>query len=268
MTNLRRNSLKLSFFPGHFESTKYLKNYEETQKKQFAGNYFRNNFVSEGRGMRHLSGNAEGSRNPGNKVPWKTGIPIYLHVTSRPLIFLQKEAILPPCNFATTHLAACILNFYLPLTLRPMKWRTLSQCPNLCGKSAHARIASLVRHLLVTKKRTPPFGSAPFRSAPFVSQRKFAGMATSTKGVKWFLLLAVGAFWLTVSFGTWTLPKPTVSNQGTFDHDKGQEICNFGAPSPLDFLVEFSPVDFFLFLQVFFSPVDFCPCSPGFMSNY
>ena len=50
----------------------------------------------------------------GNKVPWKTGVPIYLPVTSRPLISLQKEAVLHPCNFATTHLTARILNFYLP----------------------------------------------------------------------------------------------------------------------------------------------------------
>ena len=44
ITNLTRNSLKMSFFPGHFETTKFLKNYE----KQFSGSYFRNNFVSEG----------------------------------------------------------------------------------------------------------------------------------------------------------------------------------------------------------------------------
>ena len=30
----------------------------------------------------------------GNKDPWKTGMLMYLPVTSRPLIFLQKEAIL------------------------------------------------------------------------------------------------------------------------------------------------------------------------------
>ena len=65
----------------------------------------------------------------GNKVPWKTGVPIYLPVTSRPLISLQKEAVLHPCNFATTHLTARILNFYLPWTSRPMKRRTLSQRP-------------------------------------------------------------------------------------------------------------------------------------------
>ena len=52
----------------------------------------------------------------GNKVPWKTGMQIYLPVkkTSRPLISLQKEAILSPRNFATTHLTACILSFHLP----------------------------------------------------------------------------------------------------------------------------------------------------------
>ena len=48
-------------------------------------------------------------------------------MTSRPLIFLQKEAVLSSCNFASAHLTACILRFLLPLTSRPMKWRTLSQ---------------------------------------------------------------------------------------------------------------------------------------------
>ena len=67
----------------------------------------------------------------GNKVPWKTGMLIYLPVTSQPLISLQKEAVLSPCNFATTHSTACILDFYLPLTSRPMKRRTLSQRPTL-----------------------------------------------------------------------------------------------------------------------------------------
>ena len=64
-----------------------------------------------------------------NKVPWKIGMLIYLPVTSQPFISLQKEAVLSPCNFATTHLTACILNLYLPLTSRPMKRRTLSQRP-------------------------------------------------------------------------------------------------------------------------------------------
>ena len=65
----------------------------------------------------------------GNKVPWKIGVLIYLPVTSRPLISLQEEAVLSPCNFATTHLTACILIFYLCWTSRPMKRRTLSQRP-------------------------------------------------------------------------------------------------------------------------------------------
>ena len=30
----------------------------------------------------------------------------------------------------TTHLTACILDFYLPITLRPMKWRTLRSFRN------------------------------------------------------------------------------------------------------------------------------------------
>ena len=44
ITNLTHNCLKISFFPGHFESANYVKNYE----KLFSGNYFRSNFVSEG----------------------------------------------------------------------------------------------------------------------------------------------------------------------------------------------------------------------------
>ena len=50
----------------------------------------------------------------GHKVPWKIGMLICHPVTSRPLIFPQKEAVLSACNFATTHLIACMLNFYLP----------------------------------------------------------------------------------------------------------------------------------------------------------
>ena len=65
----------------------------------------------------------------GNKVSCKTGMLIYLPVTSRPLISLQKEAVLSPFNFATAHLTACTLKFYLPRTSRPMKWGTLSQRP-------------------------------------------------------------------------------------------------------------------------------------------
>ena len=46
----------------------------------------------------------------GNKVPWKIGMLIYLPVTSRAPVSLQKEAVLSPCNFAT----ACILKMFLP----------------------------------------------------------------------------------------------------------------------------------------------------------
>ena len=54
-----------------------------------------------------------------NKVPWKTRMLICLPVTSRPLVFQQKEAVLSPCNFATILLTAFILDFYLPWTSRP-----------------------------------------------------------------------------------------------------------------------------------------------------
>ena len=49
-----------------------------------------------------------------NKLPWKIGMLIYIPVTWRPPISLQKEAVLLPCNFATTHSTACILKYYLP----------------------------------------------------------------------------------------------------------------------------------------------------------
>ena len=65
----------------------------------------------------------------GREVPWKIGVLICHSVTSRPLICPQKEAVSSPDNFATTHMAACILIFYLQLASRPMKWRTLSQSP-------------------------------------------------------------------------------------------------------------------------------------------
>ena len=53
----------------------------------------------------------------GHKAPLKTGLLIYLPVTSRPLIYQQKEAVLSPCSFATTHLTACVLNYYLPFEI-------------------------------------------------------------------------------------------------------------------------------------------------------
>ena len=46
----------------------------------------------------------------GHEVPWKTGMLICDPVTSRPLIVLQTEAVLSPCNFATTHSIACTLS--------------------------------------------------------------------------------------------------------------------------------------------------------------
>ena len=47
----------------------------------------------------------------GHKVLWKTGMLICHPVTSRPLISLQKEAILPPCT-------AVILFLFNPVELR------------------------------------------------------------------------------------------------------------------------------------------------------
>ena len=47
----------------------------------------------------------------GHEVSWNIGI---CHpVTSRPLIFPQQDAVLSPCNFAATHLIACILQCFL-----------------------------------------------------------------------------------------------------------------------------------------------------------
>ena len=70
--------------------------------------------VSSCEGLVKLRKRGGVQKSMGNQVPWKTGVLIYLPVTSRPLISLQKGAFLSPCNFATTHLTACILNFYLP----------------------------------------------------------------------------------------------------------------------------------------------------------
>ena len=79
-------------------------------------------------------------KSTGKKVPCKIGVLIYLPVTSRPLISLQKEAFLSPCSFATAHLTACILDFYLPCTSRPMKRRTLSQRPKKGGIARYPAI--------------------------------------------------------------------------------------------------------------------------------
>ena len=83
----------------------------------------------------------------GSKVSWKTGMLIYLPVTSRPLISLQKEAVLSLCNFATAHLTACILKFYLPWTSRPMKRRTLSQHPKRATTKGQNRLGTFSHFL-------------------------------------------------------------------------------------------------------------------------
>ena len=54
----------------------------------------------------------------GHKVLQKIRMLVYLRVTSQPLIFLQKEAVLFPEVFATARLTACVLKFCLPLTSR------------------------------------------------------------------------------------------------------------------------------------------------------
>ena len=72
---------------------------------------------------RKLSGNAEGSRNPWAIIKFHRRLGCWFrdHSFSRSGISLWQEV------FATTHLTACILNFHLSLTSRPLKWRTLSQ---------------------------------------------------------------------------------------------------------------------------------------------
>ena len=103
---------------------------------QFWGVTTEGKFLTRGDLFRRVRKRRGIQKSMGNKVPWKTGMLIYLPATSRPLIlkFLQTEAILSPCNFATNHLTACVLNSYLPLTSRPMKQRTLSQHPNIRKK--------------------------------------------------------------------------------------------------------------------------------------
>ena len=70
----------------------------------------------------------------GHKVLWKTGgadLSLCNVVTTH---FLQQEAVLSPCSFVTAHLTAVILHVHLPLTSRPMKWRTLSQQPKFLAQ--------------------------------------------------------------------------------------------------------------------------------------
>ena len=62
--------------------------------------------LTQGRKFAALSGNAV--------QKWKIVMPICHPVTSQPLIFLQKEAVLSPRHFATTHLRAVNLNVLSP----------------------------------------------------------------------------------------------------------------------------------------------------------
>ena len=61
-----------------------------------------------------ISGRTEVSKSI--KVAWKTGMQTCDSPTSQPRIFLQKDAVLSSWNFATTHLTAVILHFYLPVS--------------------------------------------------------------------------------------------------------------------------------------------------------
>ena len=99
----------------------------------------------------------------GNKVPWKIGTLIYLPVPSRPFISLQKEAVLSPCNFTTAHLTACILTFYLPLTSRPMKRRTLFATPQTSCFLNSSRIKSALTRYRAPRWPDPEF---PLKKKP------------------------------------------------------------------------------------------------------
>ena len=69
----------------------------------------RGSFINQETSVRKLSGRF--CRNPwAIKLHGENGVLIYLPVTSRPLISMQKEAVLCYCKFATAHLTACILN--------------------------------------------------------------------------------------------------------------------------------------------------------------
>ena len=64
---------------------------------------------------------------------------------------LQKEAFVSPCNLATASLTACILHFCLPVTSRPVKWRTLWHPPNQRNRDAH-NLSKCVSTKLVSAK--------------------------------------------------------------------------------------------------------------------
>ena len=70
-------------------------------------------------------------KSSGHKVSWKTGVLSCHPVTSRPPTHVPAErTVLSPCGFETARLTVFILNLLktcLLVTLRPTKWRTLSQ---------------------------------------------------------------------------------------------------------------------------------------------
>ena len=111
----------------------------------------------------------------GHKVPWKIGLLIYLPVTSRPLIFIQTEAVVSPYNFANARLTACILN--LPLTPRPMKRRTLSQCP-------HTLICAYLIQVKSRKPKVTPHLRVPlvYTASPRQFQLPKRNLTPSKKG--------------------------------------------------------------------------------------
>ena len=104
----------------------------------------------------------------GRRVPWKIGVLICHPVTSRSPIFPQKEALLTPCNFATTHLTASILNCYLPDSFAaPQKCRnrlragvrsgngSVRVCASPLLRSVISGIGSATKHGLEVKLNKP-----------------------------------------------------------------------------------------------------------------
>ena len=89
------------------------------------------------------------------------GCRTYLSVTSRPLTSLQKEAVLSPCNFVTTHLAAYILNFSPLIALQPMN----SQRPKSRAKKEpqRQRIARTAPNNFLNVSRALPSKTRVFR---------------------------------------------------------------------------------------------------------
>ena len=66
----------------------------------------------------------------GKKVPCKTGVRIYLAVTSRPLISLAEDAVLSPCNFRDHPFDSLHSEFISPLNFATHETEDPSQRPN------------------------------------------------------------------------------------------------------------------------------------------